>query len=50
MLVSVPPLLPGLINSINPSIYVGGATYVFDIAWLFGVSIPLSLATDLHNG
>lgn len=43
MLVSVAPTLPGLINSINPSIKVGGAVYVFDIAWLFGVRIPLLL-------
>jgi len=36
MIIAVPPLLPGLINSINPKIYIGGASYLFNIAWLFG--------------
>ena len=36
MIIAVPPLLPGLINSINPDIYIGGAAYLFNIAWLFG--------------
>ncbi|KZP30106.1 NCS1 nucleoside transporter family [Athelia psychrophila] len=37
LLISVPPNLPGLVSSINTSIYVGsGATHLFDIAWLFG--------------
>ncbi len=25
-------------NSINPKIFVGGGVFVFDIAWIFGVS------------
>ncbi|KAI0070432.1 cytosine-purine permease [Panus rudis PR-1116 ss-1] len=36
ILLSVPPNMPGLINSINPKIKVGGAVHLFDIAWLFG--------------
>ncbi|KAH6904538.1 cytosine-purine permease [Coprinopsis sp. MPI-PUGE-AT-0042] len=36
LLVSVVPNLPGLIDSINPKIYVGNASYLFNIAWLFG--------------
>ncbi|EPQ55779.1 cytosine-purine permease [Gloeophyllum trabeum ATCC 11539] len=39
LLISVPPNLPGLINSINTNIKVGGAVYVFDIAWLFGFTV-----------
>lgn len=38
LLLSVPPNLPGLINSINPKIDVGGGVFVFDVAWMFGVS------------
>jgi hypothetical protein len=38
ILISVSPNLPGLINSINPTIKVGGAIHLFDFAWLFGVS------------
>jgi nucleobase:cation symporter-1, NCS1 family len=38
MIFSVGPNLPGLISSINPSIAVGKAQYIFDFAWLFGVS------------
>ncbi|KAH9945441.1 NCS1 nucleoside transporter family [Epithele typhae] len=41
ILVSVPPNLPGLINSINPKIAVGGATKVFSFAWLFGFFVSL---------
>lgn len=35
--------MPGLINSINPKIKVGGAVHMFDIAWLFGVSTLLAI-------
>lgn len=34
----MPPNLPGLIHSINPSIPAGGAVYLFDIAYILGVS------------
>ncbi|VDB94230.1 unnamed protein product [Peniophora sp. CBMAI 1063] len=37
LLCSVPPNMPGLIHSINPSIPVRGAIYVFDVAYLFGL-------------
>ena len=36
MIIAVPPLLPGLINSINPKIPIGRASHLFDLAWLFG--------------
>ncbi|KAH8829891.1 cytosine-purine permease [Flagelloscypha sp. PMI_526] len=36
MLFSAVPLLPGLINSINTKIYVGGATYLFNVGWIYG--------------
>ena len=39
MLATVPPLLPGLINSINTNIPVGGAVKIFSFAWLYGVSL-----------
>ena len=43
MIIAVPPLLPGLINSINPSIYIGGASYLFNVAWLFGFFVALGV-------
>jgi len=45
MIMAVPPLLPGLINSINPSIYIGGASYLFNVAWLFGFFVALGVYT-----
>lgn len=36
LIVSIAPNLPGMINNINPRIYVGNATFMFTIAWLFG--------------
>jgi len=36
LLLSIPPAFPGLINNINPKIAVGNASFLFDIAWLFG--------------
>lgn len=38
-MVSVPPNLPGLINTINPKIDVGGGIYLYDIAWLLGFTL-----------
>ncbi|KAJ7603746.1 permease for cytosine/purines, uracil, thiamine, allantoin-domain-containing protein [Mycena polygramma] len=38
LLFSVTPSLPGLAASINPSINVGNASKLFDIAWLYGFS------------
>jgi len=45
MIIAVPPLLPGLINSINPKIYIGGASYLFNIAWLFGFFVASGVYT-----
>ena len=39
ILVTVPPNLPGLIASVNPTVEIGGAFKIFDFAWLFGVSV-----------
>ena len=36
LVIAVPPLLPGLFNSINTKIHIGGASHLFNIAWLFG--------------
>lgn len=36
MIVTVGPTLPGLINSIDPTIKIGYATRLFDIAWMYG--------------
>ncbi|KAK0463125.1 permease for cytosine/purines, uracil, thiamine, allantoin-domain-containing protein [Desarmillaria tabescens] len=36
LLCAVPPSFPGLIYSVNPSIYPGKVSHVFDIAWLYG--------------
>ncbi|RXW13820.1 hypothetical protein EST38_g12035 [Candolleomyces aberdarensis] len=36
LLASVTPNLPGLIHNINANIPVGNASYLFNIAWLFG--------------
>jgi len=45
MIIAIPPLLPGLINSINPKIYIGGASYLFNIAWLFGFFVASGVYT-----
>ncbi|KAI0063265.1 NCS1 nucleoside transporter family [Artomyces pyxidatus] len=43
LLVSVPPNLPGLINSINPKIKVGNAVFLFDIAYILGFTLASSV-------
>jgi nucleobase:cation symporter-1, NCS1 family len=43
MIVAVPPLMPGLINSINTNVHVGVGTRLFDLAYLLGVSAPIPL-------
>lgn len=45
LIITVPPLLPGLINSINPKVPVGGASHLFDIAWLFGFFVASGVYT-----
>ena len=45
LIIAVPPLLPGLINSINPKIYIGGASHIFDIAWLYGFFVASGVYT-----
>ena len=42
---AVPPLLPGLINSINPKVSIGSASHLFDIAWFFGFFVALGIYT-----
>jgi nucleobase:cation symporter-1, NCS1 family len=41
MLCAIATDMAGLINSINPSIKVGGAARLFDLAWLYGVRLIL---------
>ena len=50
MIISVPPMMPGLINSINTNIHVGFGTRLFDLAYLLGVSalIPFGSAFTQH--
>ncbi|KAI0319812.1 cytosine-purine permease [Amylostereum chailletii] len=36
LVVSIPPNMPGLVHSIRPSVPVGNAVFVFDVAYLFG--------------
>ncbi|KAN0105611.1 NCS1 nucleoside transporter family [Russula decolorans] len=43
MIVSVPPTMPGLINSINTNIHVGVSTRLFDLAYLLGFTLALSI-------
>ena len=45
MLIAVPPLLPGLINSINPNTSIGGASNLFNVAWLFGFFVASGVYT-----
>jgi NCS1 family nucleobase:cation symporter-1 len=42
MAVSVPLLLPGLVHSINTNKHVGVGIRLFDLAYLLGVSAPIS--------
>jgi NCS1 family nucleobase:cation symporter-1 len=37
MLVSVTPQLPGLVNAVNPSLPIGGAIYISNMNWYFGL-------------
>ncbi|KAJ2915121.1 hypothetical protein MD484_g5316, partial [Candolleomyces efflorescens] len=39
LLVSVTPNLPGLIHNINAQIPVGNASYLFNVAWIFGFAV-----------
>ncbi|KAF7316831.1 hypothetical protein HMN09_00416300 [Mycena chlorophos] len=43
LLFSVTPSLPGLAASINTSLKVGNTTELFDIGWLYGVSLVQSV-------
>ncbi|KAH9477024.1 putative permease [Psilocybe cubensis] len=55
LLVSITPTLPGLINNINPKIPVGNASFLFNIAWIYGffcgggVYLVLSKAFPAHE-
>ncbi|KAJ7584871.1 permease for cytosine/purines, uracil, thiamine, allantoin-domain-containing protein [Mycena floridula] len=43
LLFSVSPSFPGLIESINPKIVTGNVRHVFDIAWLYGFFVALTV-------
>ena len=45
MVIAVPPLLPGLIHSINTDVYIGGAASLFNVAWLFGFFVASGVYT-----
>lgn len=55
MLVSVTPQLPGLVNAVNPSLPIGGAVYIANMNWYYGifscaaVYTVLSLAFPAHE-
>jgi len=55
MVCSVTPQLPGLINAVNPSILIGGAVYIANMNWYFGIFSSavvyggLSLAFPAHE-
>ncbi|KXN81396.1 hypothetical protein AN958_04785 [Leucoagaricus sp. SymC.cos] len=36
LIVSITPNLPGLIHNINPNIFVGNASFMFNVSWLSG--------------
>jgi NCS1 family nucleobase:cation symporter-1 len=42
---AVPPLLPGLIGSIDPKISIGTAPHLFDVAWFFGFFVASGIYT-----
>ena len=49
IIITVPPLLPGLINSINTGVYIGGTSYLFNIAWLFGFFAALGVYAAISS-
>lgn len=55
MLCSVAPNLPGMANSVNPSVQIGGAVYISYLVWFYGfgsaflVHSVLSLAFPHHE-
>ncbi|KAB5578776.1 putative uracil permease [Coniochaeta sp. 2T2.1] len=42
MLVSVVPQLPGLVNAVNPSLPIGGATYLAKLSWYYGIVVGVA--------
>lgn len=49
MIVSVPPMMPGLINSINTNIRVGVGTRLFDLAYLLGFTLASTVYFTLSR-
>ena len=49
LLFSITPTLPGLINNINPKIFVGNASFLFDVAWLYGVRLPINFISYISS-
>ncbi|KAF5353440.1 hypothetical protein D9756_008119 [Leucocoprinus leucothites] len=43
LIVSVTPNLPGLIHNINPNIFVGNTSYMFNVSWIFGFFVAGSV-------
>ncbi|KAF9477454.1 cytosine-purine permease [Pholiota conissans] len=49
LLVSITPTMPGLINNINPKVPVGNASFLFNIAWLYGFFCSLTVYSILSK-
>ncbi|KAK5657608.1 hypothetical protein OQA88_3187 [Cercophora sp. LCS_1] len=47
MICSVTPQLPGLINAVNPDIPIGGAIYITNMNWYFGICSCAAIYTVL---
>ena len=41
--VSIPPLLPGFINAINPLVLIGSSIHAFQLAFILGFSIAFAV-------
>ncbi|GAA5936318.1 uncharacterized protein JCM15063_002779 [Sporobolomyces koalae] len=42
LVVSIPPNMPGMINSLNPSVDIGNAKYIYCMACIIGVILSMS--------
>lgn len=50
MLVSVTPQLPGLVNAVNPSLPIGGAVYIANLNWYYGIFSCAAVYIGLNLG
>lgn len=47
MVCSVTPQLPGLVNAVNPDLHIGGAIYITNMNWYFGICTCAAIYTLL---